>query len=211
MTERPLLLLGGGGHASVVADAARAAGWMLLGYLDDDHDPSAPARLGLERLGDLASLARIVARERGLLGHAAVGAPELRRRFSEALGERLAPPLVHPRACVSESARLEDGVFIGALAIVNPRATIGRGAIINSGAVVEHDCVVGEFAHVAPGAVLGGDVRVGEDALVGLGARVRPLIAIGRGATLGAGAVAVKDVEDGATVVGNPAREKVSG
>jgi acetyltransferase-like isoleucine patch superfamily enzyme len=47
-------------------------------------------------------------------------------------------------------------------------------------------------------------------AALGTGAVILPGVTIGAGAIVGAGAVVTKDVADGATVVGNPARPVVS-
>ena len=44
-------------------------------------------------------------------------------------------------------------------------------------------------------------------AALGTGAVILPGLTIGSGAVVGAGAVVTRDVPDGATVVGNPARE----
>ena len=66
--------------------------------------------------------------------------------------------------------------------------------------------VLGEHVHVAPGAMLGGGVRVGPLAHIGLCATVRDHVNIGPGATLGMGAVVVRDVAAGVTVMGVPAR-----
>ena len=43
-----VLLIGGGGHAAVVADAMRALGLRIIGFLDDDPSAALPqsARLG---------------------------------------------------------------------------------------------------------------------------------------------------------------------
>jgi acetyltransferase-like isoleucine patch superfamily enzyme len=49
-------------------------------------------------------------------------------------------------------------------------------------------------------------VTVGDDTLVGLGARILPNLQIGRRCTIGAGAVVTKNLPDGATAVGIPAR-----
>ena len=59
---------------------------------------------------------------------------------------------------------------------------------------------------ISPNVSLAGEVSVGEGTHIGIGANVIPGIKIGKWATIGAGAVILKDVVDGATVVGNPGR-----
>ncbi|MCE0504221.1 MULTISPECIES: sugar O-acetyltransferase [unclassified Roseivivax] len=49
-------------------------------------------------------------------------------------------------------------------------------------------------------------VRVGADVWIGASAILLPGITVGDGAIIGAGAVVTRDVPEGATVVGNPAR-----
>lgn len=199
--DRPLVILGGGGHARVVLEAARLAGWNVQGFVDDD------------RLAPLAAGATWLAKLNYWLMEAhpsecpivAVGDLALRRRIIDGL-RSTAGVVVHPSAVVSPAALLEEGVFVGPGAIINPGARIGAHAIVNSGAIIEHDCAIGANVHVAPGAVLGGDVRVGADALVGLGARVLPGRRIGASATVGAASLVLEDVAAGGVVVGVPAR-----
>jgi sugar O-acyltransferase (sialic acid O-acetyltransferase NeuD family) len=90
---------------------------------------------------------------------------------------------------------------------VNVGAQIGKNVILNTGCIVEHDCVIGDHAHLCPGAVLCGEVTVGQGAVVGANATVKDGLTIGAWATVGCGAVVVKDVPAGLTVVGNPAQE----
>ncbi len=200
-------LLGGGGHAAVVADAARAGGWSVAGYLDDAEHDSKTGPVDLKWLGPIDHLAAVLtALPEGSVAHAAVGDSAIRCRWLDAVGEAAAAPIIHPTAVISTSATLADGVFIGPQAIVNARAVIERGVIVNSGAIIEHDCVLGAFCHVAGGAVLGGGASVGPNALVGLNASVLPGIRIEAGATLGTGAVAVSAVSHGTTATGVPAK-----
>lgn len=210
--QRTLVLLGGGGHGAVVAEAARAEGWSVVGFLDDvEHHPQAK-QVNLKQLGAIEDLANVLASlPKGTAAHAAVGDPAVRRRWLDAVDETEVPAIIHPSAVVSPSATITEGAFIGPGAIVNARAVIDRGVIVNSGALIEHDCVLEAFCHVAPGAVLGGRVTVGRDALVGLNATVLPGVRIGAAATLGAGAVAVSDIPEAATAVGVPAKALVCG
>ncbi|MCA9272537.1 MAG: NeuD/PglB/VioB family sugar acetyltransferase [Phycisphaerales bacterium] len=207
-----ILLIAGGGHALVVADAILAMGVKLGGFYDDNEDaPLAKGEPSSRWLGTIEALDA-----KHLVGKHLVGKPwiiclgdlDLRRRVIDRLygAEEDARRVVHPSAAVSPSSVICSGVFVGPSAVVNPRARVLDHAIVNSGAIVEHDCLVAENAHIAPGAVLGGGSRVGNDTLVGLGARVLPGVSVGQGCTVGAGAVVTKDIPDGKTVVGCPAR-----
>lgn len=225
------MIVGGGGHALVVAEAAAGLGWRIAGFLDDGAAPvlatGEPWARHLGRLGDLAAHVR-EADGRGRAVILAMGDARVRRSVIEALvGISAVPPptpptpptfptppaeavtcatIVHPTAEVSPTARLGRGVYVGPRAVVHTRAVVGDHAIINTGAIVEHECVVGENVHIAPGSILGGRARVEPDALVGIGARVMLSRVVGRGAVVGCGAVVIRDVAAGATVAGVPAR-----
>lgn len=199
-----LILLGGGGHALVVAEAAAMAGYPLAGFLDDDDaaplSRSSPSCQHLDPLSELEAYA-----ERGCI--IAIG--DLRTR--RALIARLGPganlvTIIHPSAVVSPSATIGRGVYVGPTAVVHTRAEIGDHAIINTGAIVEHECRVGENAHIAPGSAVGGRAVIGADSLVGLGSRVLPGLTIGRSCVIGAGATVIRPVVDHARVAGTPAQ-----
>ncbi|MCL4222055.1 MAG: NeuD/PglB/VioB family sugar acetyltransferase [Phycisphaerales bacterium] len=205
--EHGVILVGGGGHALVVAGSLRRAGAAVVGFLDDDpaavlaHEPAA-----VERLGALSQIERIAAAGADMI--LALGDLTLRRRLIDAHPHSLRRGLVviDGAAMVAVVSQLGAGVYVGAKAVVQVRASVGEHAIINTGAIIEHECRIGANVHVAPGAVLGGRVSIGPDTLIGLGSRVLPGVRIGSRCVVGAGAVVTRDVPDGACVVGVPAR-----
>ncbi|WP_338722177.1 NeuD/PglB/VioB family sugar acetyltransferase [Devosia sp. XK-2] len=202
MPTDTLELIGAGGHAAVVADAAMlSAGWRLLVY-SQDHVQAGHDVLGyvVQYLDDSIALDRI---------HIAIGNNAVRKRLQRQFAGRGATPtmVVHPQAIVAATSIVGAGGFVAAGAILAPRSRIGEGVIVNHRAIVDHDVLVGEFSHIAPGSVLGGGVKVGVGVLVGAGATILPGVTIGDGATIGAGAMVLADVSAGATVVGVPGRE----
>lgn len=207
---RPLLILGAGGHAKVVAEAALATGrWDAVAFLDDRH-PAAREVMGwpvLGRLGDAPSL-------RGRYPDAlvAIGHCRTRLRVQNELrrnGFDL-PVVVHPAAWVSPSATLGAGTVVFAQAAVNACARVGEACILNTGCSVDHDCALGDGVHVCPGARLAGEVAVGDATWVGIGSSVIQRVRLGADVTVGAGAAVLRDVPDGVTAVGVPARVKAS-
>lgn len=210
MTQRRIVVFGAGGHARVVADALRAAGWTIAAFVDELN----PARdgeafAGSTVIGGPGGVAAL--RASGVLDAAiAFGANEARLALHERLrreGLRL-PVVVHPSAVVSIDAQIGDGSFVGPGAIVNPAARVGVQVIVNSGAVVEHDCVVADGVHLGPRSCLAGRVSIGRATTLGAGVLVRDGIAVGAGTTVGMGAVVVSPLPDGVIAWGCPARVK---
>lgn len=210
--RRRLLIWGAGGHAKVVADLARDQGWRVHGYVDQkpktellpssgeemQHISERELRQLLERGDVSAAAAEVVA-----LG---IGDNIVRLACLDALGEWCAPPLIHSRAAVSESASLGRGSVVFAGAIINAHAIVGRGVIVNTGAIVEHDCGIADAVHVSPGAVLTGGAAVGKSSWIGAGAVLLPGVVVGAASIVGAGAVVTRNVDNDTVVAGNPAR-----
>jgi UDP-3-O-[3-hydroxymyristoyl] glucosamine N-acyltransferase len=105
---------------------------------------------------------------------------------------------------------IEDNVEIGANACID-RGTLSdtivrAGARIDNLVHIAHNVIVGRHAAVIADAMIGGSTRIGDYAWVAPSACLRDRISVGDSATIGLGAVVVKDVPAGLTVIGAPAR-----
>ena len=202
--------MGAGGHARVVLDAARAGRHIdIVAIIDDDPVKKGTAFEGLTIEGDRSVLPALRARgiEAIVLGVGSTDVGRTRRAiFSFAAASGLAlPPVIHPSAVVSPTARVGQACVVFAGAVLNPGAHLGENVIVNTAAVLDHDVEVGAHVHIAPGARLAGDVSVGEGAHIGIGATVLQGVHIGRDVLVGAGAVVLRDLIEGSRVAGVPA------
>lgn len=195
---KEICIYGASGHGKVIADIARAMGFKVAAFVDDDESKNEFAGLPCIRPSQMDKLTVAIA----------IGSNKARKSVYEKLkadGFKM-PPLVHPSAVVSPSAVINEATVVMPNAVINACAAIGTVCIINTAAVIEHDCNIGNFAHISPNAALAGGVSVGEMSHIGIGASVIQLIKIGKECIIGAGAAVISDVPDNTTAVGVPAR-----
>jgi serine O-acetyltransferase len=115
-----------------------------------------------------------------------------------------------PARLVSHVSRFLTGIEI------HPGARLGRRVFIDhgSGVVIGETAVVGDDVTIYQGVTLGGTGQakgkrhptIEDRCVIGVGAKVLGAITVGRGSRVGAGAVTLKDVPPGCTVVGVPGR-----
>lgn len=206
MNDKPVVIIGDGGHAKVVLDACRAAGLPVAGVIGL-LAPSAHAFLDAPACGGEALLddPAFIAAHHFLIG---VGLQDVRRKLQARLDRAgaILATVIHPAAIVSPYANLGAGGFAAAGAVINAGADIGRSAILNTGCSVDHDARLGDLCQVGPGARLTGGASCGDCVVIGAGAVILPKITLGPGAVVGAGAIVIDDAPANATLVGNPAR-----
>lgn len=209
MKERSFIILGGGGHARVVASTLRRLGKSILGFTDPDEE----ATLGddIEHLGGDEVLTEKTPSEVALA--IGVGSVQDTGRRAALFTKQVEngfqfPPLVHPKAFVASEASVNSGAQIMAGAVIQPSTKVSKNVILNTNATVDHDCEIGAHTHIAPGAAISGEVSLGDRVHIGTGASLVQGIRVGARSVVGAGAVVIEDVPPGSVVVGVPAVQK---
>jgi sugar O-acyltransferase (sialic acid O-acetyltransferase NeuD family) len=206
MTE--LLLIGASGLAREVLACVRENGQFdVVGVLDDDESRAGSTLDGSPILGPASHVlrypeARVVV---------CIGAGSVRERVVARLaglgfpGYRFAT-VVEPSVRVPSCCDIGPGSILLGNVTLTTGITVGSHVVMMPGVTVTHDDVVEDFATLAAGVSLGGGVRVGRAAYLGMNSSVRPGTRVGAGSRVGMGAAVLRDVPDGETWAGVPAR-----
>lgn len=210
MGNERIVLVGAGDHGRGVLEilrraAERGSAQEVVGIVDDA--PGVKEVDGVPLLGGVAWLAEHL-KDLDAAVILAIASPVAKRT----LVDRLAPArprwarAIHPRADLAPSVTVGPGSVIGSGVVIVYETTVGAHVTVNLNATVGHHVGLGDFVTVAPGANILGKARIGSGAQIHANAVILPSIRVGDGATVGAGAVVMKDVAEGVTVFGNPAR-----
>ncbi len=216
MTPIHFGLLGAGGFAREVMPYVKASVSKSLGcppealdvYFVETWEPKDNQVNGFP----LISLDKFLNLSGQLYYNVAVGDGRAREAMSQKVGGNACALEIHaPQSTILDANTIGEASVLCPNTIVTANATIGRFFQANIYSYVAHDCVIGNFVTLAPGVHCNGRVHIGDYAYIGTNAVIRegspdkPL-RIGIGAVVGMGAVVTKDVPDGTTVIGNPAR-----
>jgi sugar O-acyltransferase (sialic acid O-acetyltransferase NeuD family) len=201
--SKPVLIIGGGGHAMVIADILRQLEFKIAAIISKDSPKNCQLFDDIKVLDDKEALIEFSPSD-VYLANGIGSMPNTKVRSNlfdhyKKLNYKFLS-IISPYSIVSNYAHVSEGVHILPGAIVNPGVTIGENTIINSGAIVEHECSIGKNNHIAPGASLSGSVQTGEFVHIGTGANVIQRVKIGNNSIVGAGATLTKDLDDNSTI-----------
>lgn len=198
-----LLILGAGGHALSVGDAALAAGLNLIGFFSPGCDATETV------LGPVFSnLDKIDFRVTAIgLG---IGANFSREVAAQAMTEKFPHSKIvsifHPNAWISPNATIAPGAVVLAQAAVGPGSYVGYGALLNTGASLDHGSSLGDYASLGPGARTGGQVCIGERTMIGIGTAIAHNTHVGHDSVVGAQSLVNQNMGNNLVAFGIPAR-----
>ncbi|MEW8200476.1 MAG: NeuD/PglB/VioB family sugar acetyltransferase [Candidatus Thiodiazotropha endolucinida] len=204
--NKPLVIIGSGGHACCVKDVAHLAGFSTVGFIDRTRSKGEiinqlPILGGDELLHDISFIS-------GHLFAVGIGSPIARRRYGELLLKKQAdcPAIVNPSSFVSPHAILGSGVLLMGMNAVNHGARLDDFVALDWQVTIGHGAHLGSAVFAGPGSRVAGDVICGEETYLGLGCQVIERVRIGRGSLIGAGSTVTRDIPERMVAVGSPAK-----
>lgn len=210
--KRDIVILGTGGCARelhwLVEDNNESAApydrWNVLGFVEPEVEAG-------QMVNDLPVFQEAwLLQQDGISVICGVGDAKNRKRVAEKLLEKNPslkfPTILSKRAQISGRVEMGQGCVVCAGAILTCNIKMGDFIMVNLGSIIAHDVTVGSFTQINTSVSVSGGVTIGDCVQIGTGVKIIPHIHIGNRAVLGAGSVIIKDVKDGQTVFGCPAR-----
>lgn len=205
-----IVIIGGGGHAKVLASVIKKNNdFSILGYTDKKDCGSLP---GINYLGDDSLLEKLIIDK--ICNNAALGVGQINlNNKRRAIIKRLLniglefPHVISKDSIIGNDVEIGNGTVVFDGVIINSGTKVGSFSIINTGVIIDHDCEIGDYTHIATGAVLSGGVKVKNNSMIGAGATIIQYKEIGERCMIGAGAVVTNNCFEQGIYVGIPAKK----
>jgi sugar O-acyltransferase (sialic acid O-acetyltransferase NeuD family) len=198
LNQRPVILLGAGGHAKVLLSLLQLLDFRIAGVCAPELNMKETSFWRGVRVLEESLILNEYQADKILLVNAIGQQPkqDVRIRVFERFKTQgyYFQSLIHPLACVDTTVSLGEGVQIMASVTIQTDTQVNSNVILNTGSTIDHDVFVDDHVHVAPGAILCGGVHIEKRAFVGSGAVLAQGIRVGEAACIGAGTSIVRDV-----------------
>ena len=198
MKNKPVVIIGGGGHASVVYDSLIECGREVLGFITPNREKGT-SFCNSEVLGQDKDILKYKPQNIELAN--GIGFIfENQNRFNVAKKMRedgySFTTIVHPSAILGKRVDLGEGVQIMAGSIVQHGTKIGNDTIINTGTILDHNCHIERNCHIATGVVCAGNIKIKNNTFIGAGSVIIHDISVGSYCMVAAGSVVFENLND---------------
>ena len=205
--SKPLIIIGNGGHASVLTEILIANNETIIGFVAPNVETN---QFGMKYLGTDEVLYNYSPVEIELvLGVGMISPKSIREKLFQKLKKEgyTFKTIIHSSAIISPTVSLGEGTQIMAGVIIQTAVKIADNTIINTGVIIDHDCKIGSHVHIAPGTTISGAVEIKNSTHIGTGTTIIHGITIGEECLIGAGSVVVKNIMANIKAYGVPAKE----
>ena len=206
-TKQNCIIIGAGTYGQVYAEYLRDT-YNVIGFIDDDVSLHGKSFFNISVIGDFDYLLTNISKETNVfvpIGNNAVRARLLAKLKDEGYPT---PNYIHPTTNIHSSVEVADrGVYILQGTIIMPLSKLEEGVMISAGTVISHHTTIKKGVFISFGVNVGASMTLEDRAYLGIGCTIMTGVkTVGANSLIGAGAVIIRDVPDGATVVGNPGK-----
>lgn len=198
MSNKPLLIIiGSGGHASVLLDILLSQSQEVVAYVSPDPANNKKLFKGIIHISSDADIEAYPANEVLLvngIGH--MPNCNLRSRLYNSFLSKgyQFTSVISQNAVISKYSKISEDAQILAGAIVQVGASIGNNSIINTSVIVEHDSEIKDHVHLAPNVTVCGNSVINSHCFIGASATIIQGLVIGQNSVVGAGVTILQNI-----------------
>jgi len=205
-----LIIIGARGYGREVHDLAKQCSgfkteYILKGFLDDKSD----ALNGFENYPEIISPVEIYEIQQDDVFVCALGSVKWKKHYVELIlskGGRFIN-LIHPSTIFNTNVVIGNGVIVFMNSNISNDCVIGDFVTLQGFIGLGHDTKIGKWSHLNAYSFTGGFTVLEEEVCLNTRATVLPNVIVKKGATVGASSLVIKNVKEGITVFGVPAKK----
>lgn len=204
--QEKAIIVGAGTYGQVYAEYLKDE-YQIIGFIDDDRRLLGTEINNIEVLGNFEYLLNQI--DKNINVFVPIGNNHVRANLLKKIIEKgfNTPNFIHKNTDIHSSVKIGKCVYILPGTNVMPFTTIGDYVLISMGVNIAHHTTVDEACFFSQGSNIGASIHFKNNVFCGIASTVMTGVkTVGENSLIGAGAVIIRDVEDGATVVGNPGK-----
>lgn len=198
LMNRKIVMVGSGGHATVLASIMRCQQQDIYAIVSNDTSVHDSVFRDLKVYPSDHEFLREHLPQNVILVHGIGITPS--NCFSIQIYEKFRKngfeymQVIAKNSLIDVGASLGQGAQILSGSIIQFGASIGNGSVINTATSIDHHSKIGSLCHLAPGVTVCGNVTISDRCFIGAGAIILPGVNIGSDTVVSAGEVVKYDV-----------------
>lgn len=200
------IIVGAGTYGQVYAAYLKDE-YQIIGFIDDDLSLRDTEINNIKVLGDFEYLLNQI--DKNINVFVPIGNNHVRANLLKKLMENgfNTPNFIHKNTHIHSSVKIGKCVYILPGTNIMPYTSIGDFVLISMGVNIAHHTIVDNACFFSQGSNIGASIHFKNYVFCGIASTVMTGVkTVGVNSLIGAGAVIIRDVADGATVVGNPGK-----
>ncbi|WP_070485771.1 acetyltransferase [Weeksella sp. HMSC059D05] len=200
------IIVGAGTYGQVYSEYLKDE-YQIIGFIDDDLCLRDTEINNIKILGDFEYLLKNIDKSVNVfipIGNNTVRCNLLQKLMQSGFNT---PSYIHPTCNIHKSVKIGKCVYILPNSNIMPLTQLKDFVLISMGVNIAHHTIIEEGCFFSQGSNIGANIHFEKNVFCGIASTVMTGVKkVGTDSFIGAGAVIIKDVPDGATVVGNPGR-----
>lgn len=208
MENKDIYIIGAGTYGEVMYELAILNGYNVKGFYDEDDSKVYSLVMEVKVKGKFSNLRDEEIHNNNYI--VAIGNNKVRSEIMDKINSKggLTPTLIHPKAVISDSAKIGKGVYIHGNTYIWTKTNISDYCIISPNVVIAHHSSLGKACLISTLSGVGASITIKDNVFVGMGSTlVTGVSLVGEGSIIGAGAVVLKNVEKECVYAGIPAKK----